>query len=82
MCIITALGQIAACYCYVKYVQVYWPYFKKKEEHNDEERLGLVEAFKYLIYGAAAMYISKGLSAIIFALIWGKDAFGVSYGIS
>jgi hypothetical protein len=82
MTIIVALGQLAALYCYVKYVQVYWPYHSKKEDHNDGERMGLVDAFKYLIYAAAAMYLSNGIAVLIFSIIWGKGAMGISYGIS
>ena len=82
MCVIVALGQIAAAYCYVKYIQVYWPYFQNKGDHSDADRNGLVDAFKYLIYAAAVMYTSNGIAILIFAIIWGKGDFGISYGIS
>ena len=82
MLIIVAIGQIGAAYCYVKYIQVFWPYFQKKEDHNDAERNGLVDAFKYLVYAAVVMYFSNAIAILIYALIWGEGSFGISYGIT
>jgi len=76
--IIVALGQLIAAYCYVKYIQVFWPYFQKKEDHTDGERMGLVDAFKWLVYAAAAMYIINGIGLLIYGIIWGA---GVGFGV-
>ena len=82
MCVIVAIGQICAAYCYVKFIQVYWPYNSNKGDHSDADRNGLVDAFKYLIYAAAAMYLSNAIAVLIFSIVWGKGDFGISYGIS
>jgi hypothetical protein len=79
--IIIALGQIAAAFCFYKFVMVFWPHIKK-EDHNDADRDELVNAFKWLFYASAAMYISTAIGYMIFYAIWAPKGFGIGAGIN
>jgi hypothetical protein len=79
--IIIAAGQAAAVFCYYKFIMVFYGHVKKEGDHDDAERQSLVDAFKWLAYGYAAMYASAAIAYIVYSIIWGKGDMGISYGI-